>query len=603
MKSIARSARGIVLVVLLVWSAAQFATPAIAQDDFCEDNDILFLDYGDSIDSELDDRVPAEVFCFEGEEDESILITMEVTDGDLEPIIVILDATAAEQLAASDEGDEGDTVEVELTLPEDGNYIILAGRVDFDEGRSEGEYTLTLELSEDEAGSADEDNSGPEALLPTGAVTCDDLELDVDVDSIAYDETVEGEISDDEYAIYYCFEGLEDDEISITMRATDGDLDTLVLITPDGDEILALNDDIDTDGGVTDSQLEFTLPEDGAYLIVATRYDTEVGDTEGEYELTLTLLDGPSTEAPETETPEEPEPTPTEAAAETEESTALAATCDAVELDAFEVTTIEYGEGVEGEITNDAFAQVYCFEGSAGDSVTISMQATDGDLDTYLLLTDSVLDETFAENDDNTAVRGSTDSLIAFTLPQDGAYLIVATRLGTERGDSEGTYALELTLGEAAAQAEDDPTPTPTPTSSATPTEGATEASAPERCANIELDEGELVTLAYGDTVEGEISDDQPVTVYCFEGAAGDEIVISMVATDGDLDTFLVLTDSSYEINLAENDDVSSRNTDSEILFTLEEDGVYLIAATRFEITDGDSSGTYELTLDLAGGK
>lgn len=602
MKSTAYWARGVLLALLLGWSVGQFATPAAAQDDFCEENDIPFLDYGDSIDSELDDRVPAEVFCFEGEEDDTVLLTMEATGGELEPIIVVLDATAADQLAASDEGDEGDTVEVELTLPEDGNYIILAGRVDFDEGRSEGEYTLTLEvLDEPSGGSPDEDNSGPEAPVIEGAATCDDLELDVDVDRIAYDETVEGEITGDAFAVYYCFEGLEDDEISVTMRATDGDLDTLVLITPDGDEILALNDDIDIEGGVTDSELEFTLPADGAYLIVATRYDTEVGDSEGDYELTLTLLDGPSTEAPAEEATPTEGAAPTESATETDASGDLAATCDEVELDAFEVTVIEVGDSVDGEITNDAFAQVYCFEGGAGDSVTISMAATDGDLDAYLLLTSSTdLTTVFAENDDNTDVRGSTDALITFTLPQDGVYLIVATRLGTERGDSEGAYTLELTLGEAAQSAADaTPTPTPTPT----PTESATETSAAASCDSIALDEGELITLAYGDTLEGEISDDQPVTVYCFEGEAGDEIVISMVATDGDLDTFLILTDSSYETNLAENDDVSSRNTDSEIVFTLEADGAYLIAATRFEITEGDSSGSYELTLDLAGGK
>lgn len=599
MKIWIKSSRICFALILTALLFVSLVPSAAAQDDLCESG-APFIEYGDTIDGEIDDDAPALAFCFEGEEGDEVAITMETIDGDLEPIIIVTDSTLQSEIASSDEGSEDEPAVLEFTLPDDGPFVIIAARVGFNRGRSEGEFELTLELVGQGGGSSGSSRQAAGA-------TCDTLDLGVDINGIAYNETVEGEITDDDYAIFYCFNGLEDDEIVITMTTTDGDLDTLVLLTPDGDEILGVNDDIDTEGGVLDSELSFTLPEDGVYLIVATRYNTEVGDTEGEYELTLTLIDGPSTELPEetptptaTATPEEAqlEPTP-------QEAQTAAATCEAVTFTDVEVTPIGYGNTVEGEITDEAFARIYCFEGAAGDAITISMTGLGGELDTYLLLSDTALEQTFTSNDDRSG--RTTDSEINFTLPEDGAYLIVATRFNNQVGDSEGAYELTLTLNDQAQADEPPPATTPPPTSTPTPadqaeTEEATEASICAGIADIDITGvDEIPLLTYGGRATGEITNDTPMQFYCFEGEEGDEVVINVGALDGDLDTYLMLTDTTLEITFAENDDISRRNTDSEIVFTLPEDGVYVIVVSRFQLADGDSEGSFDLTLELGG--
>lgn len=75
-------------------------------------------------------------------------------------------------------------------------------------------------------------------------------------------------------------------------------------------------------------------------------------------------------------------------------------------------------------------------------------------------------------------------------------------------------------------------------------------------------------------------------------------ISIDIQATDGDLDTFLYLVDANGII-LAENDDREDGNTDSLITLAKLSSGTYRIVATRYDIEDGDSSGHFELQVNI----
>ncbi|MCS7071933.1 MAG: PPC domain-containing protein, partial [Anaerolinea sp.] len=102
------------------------------------------------------------------------------------------------------------------------------------------------------------------------------------------------------------------------------------------------------------------------------------------------------------------------------------------------------GQPVTGAITPDNKFDVYVFQGTAGQVVTLAMNATSGTLDTALYLI-GPLNTVVAENDD-AVVGENTNSLIAnFTLPQDGRYIIIATHFGTLYGGTTGTYQLTLT--------------------------------------------------------------------------------------------------------------------------------------------------------------
>lgn len=104
--------------------------------------------------------------------------------------------------------------------------------------------------------------------------------------------------------------------------------------------------------------------------------------------------------------------------------------------------TIEYGQTVSGEITNENFEIPYTFTGSQGDVIIIEMKAVDplGDLDSPSVI---LLDSNFS-------VIGASDTfgnvVFAAKLPADGKYTILATRRDGRAGDSTGAYTLTLLL-------------------------------------------------------------------------------------------------------------------------------------------------------------
>lgn len=219
---------------------------------------------------------------------------------------------------------------------------------------------------------------------------------------------------------------------------------------------------------------------------------------------------------------------------------------------------LSIGDTVEGEITEDEPQVEYIFEGEEGDIITITVIAEDGEFDPTVALLDEDGDE-IAYNDDAQLIIGDmsrTDSQIAgFELPDDGVYTIVVSSFA---GAGEGDYTLSLEEG------------------------------APE----IEAEE-----IAYGDSIVGEISEDEPVQFYVFEGEEGDVVLITMTAEDPrDLDTTLEVLDSAGNTIAYNDDDTTGEvdGTDSFIEVELPEDGVYYIRASRFI-----GEGEYELTLDV----
>jgi hypothetical protein len=103
-------------------------------------------------------------------------------------------------------------------------------------------------------------------------------------------QPVTGSITPDNKFDLYTFEGQAGDVVSVSMIATGGRLDTaLFLMDPNGFQV-AENDDAVV-GESTDSLIsEFTLPQDGQYIIIATHFGMQYGGTTGAYSLTFTRL-------------------------------------------------------------------------------------------------------------------------------------------------------------------------------------------------------------------------------------------------------------------------------------------------------------------------
>lgn len=240
-------------------------------------------------------------------------------------------------------------------------------------------------------------------------------------------------------------------------------------------------------------------------------------------------------------------------------------------------SSISYGESVRGTISNTATAYTFQFSGTADDEITVSMTRAGGDLDSFLYLLDS--GGVTVAQDDNSG--GNGDARLNATLPATGDYLILATRTGQEAGATAGNFLLTLSSDSALPAA-------PQPTQS-------TSTSIPAGLENFP-------SLALGETVTGQISHASFLMPYLFYGTAGDEIMIRMTSDDG-LDSMVVLLNGNQE-TLAENDDIPNAPIslkDSELAYTLEETGYYIIVATRFDGDAGLTEGSYQLSVSREG--
>jgi len=113
---------------------------------------------------------------------------------------------------------------------------------------------------------------------------------------------------------------------------------------------------------------------------------------------------------------------------------------------------------------------------------------------------------------------------------------------------------------------------------------------------------GDFEELSPGDSRDGTITKKDYAQAFCFIGSEGDEITVEMTATSGNLDTYLLITDVAIENTFADNDNISKKNTDSKIEYTLESDGAYLIVATHSGLKKGTTTGDYTVTYDTTGG-
>jgi hypothetical protein len=219
---------------------------------------------------------------------------------------------------------------------------------------------------------------------------------------------ISGTIDNDHPAKLYTYEGLEDEVLNIAMQSTGGNLDPfLLVIDPKGRE-LARNDDESTES--LDASIRgLRLPESGTYVIAASRYGQQFGSSSGDFELRVS-------KASSSETP-----------------FGLFSQLLAYDVDA------------TNTIDDDTPVYAYTFRGNEGDTISIQMSATSGDLDSRLTLTDN-LGNTLISNDDD-LVNLIIDSYIQdYVLPASGYYTIVATRYGG--APNSGDFRLTVTLEE-----------------------------------------------------------------------------------------------------------------------------------------------------------
>lgn len=231
-------------------------------------------------------------------------------------------------------------------------------------------------------------------------------------------------------------------------------------------------------------------------------------------------------------------------------------------------TPISVGQTVNGSLTTGDCAftgttklvDLYTFNGTTGQQITIAMNSAT--FDTYLYLVNSNA-QLIAEDDDG---GGNTNSRIpatsgSITLPATGTYTIYATSF---LQGSVGAYTLSITSGGG--------------TCPATP-------------------------VSIGQTLNGSLTSsdcifagsNRYVDVYNFAGSAGQRVAVSM--NSASFDTYLYLVNSNNQV-LSEDDDggggTNSRVPSVSGFFTLPASGTYSIWASSFS---AGSLGSYSLSV------
>ena len=344
------------------------------------------LQYGVAVTNTISNTQPQIFFTFDAQEGDIINLSMVRSSGTLDPYLQVVDSERF--LVAENDDLTGNTKNAaiqNLLIEATGTYIVVATRYGQAAGNSVGSFVLTVE----ESSNSGLGNSQQAPQL------------------IVLGQTVEGELSEDRYEQYYTFEGLRDQIISIIMERTvfAGQLDAYLILTNSGFVPLIEVDDFD--GSQNPRIVNFRLPADGIYHIIATRFGRANGDTFGAYRLTL-LNEG-----------------------------------SAFDGIALEVPRLPYGTTVEDLITNDDPASLFAFWGTEGEQVIIAMDAAaSGNLDPVLELLDSNAIRMLRDDDSGF----ENNARIEFTLSYTGVYFIRATRYEGSGSDSNTTGSYRLTL-------------------------------------------------------------------------------------------------------------------------------------------------------------
>lgn len=341
------------------------------------------LRYGDSVIGTISDTNAEVFYTFQAEQGDILSISMVRSSGALDPYLRVVDSDRF-VIAENDDqpGAETRNARIDaLIIKESGAYIVMATRYD----HSSGSFVLTVEEAEDSG-----TGKSPQAPLP-----------------IQYGETRSASLSPLQFERFYTFDASENDLITISMaRGDSGDLDSFLYLTDSGFSPLAQDDD---SGDGQDAQIiDFRIPADGKYTIIATRYDGSIGTTSGDFQLSLELLDDPFAGVPPG------------------------------------TVSLELGASVTGLINGENQADTYAFYGRRGEVLSISMTRVDGNLDALLELLNGA-QEVVTRNDDR-AGNDQNALIDNFALPATGTYYIRARRYAGTDGnpDTFGSYVLVL---------------------------------------------------------------------------------------------------------------------------------------------------------------
>lgn len=236
-------------------------TVSIEQSGSIQMLDAYRLSYGDTLTGDLDVDNNFFFSQFEGVAGDEISVSMVSTDTSafLDTLFYIYDSEFFPIAVVDDsidtEDDNYDAVLNNYVLPATGTYYIVSTRFE-----GSGSFSMTLSSADTPVTATTTD---PATTAQTGGST------------LTYGSSVTGFIDATTNEVRYTFDGVEGEQVTITMVAEAGsNLDSVLRLLGPNASMIAENDDAaDTSLGRFNSQIVgFTLPTTGTFTIIATRF-------------------------------------------------------------------------------------------------------------------------------------------------------------------------------------------------------------------------------------------------------------------------------------------------------------------------------------------
>ena len=291
---------------------------------------------GNLITGQITPIQPRTVYTLDGARGEILRFRLSATDGTLDPVLAVMDATGA-VLFRRDDGAGSRNIETTRSLERTGRYYVVVTRFGQELGSTSGAYELLVER----VGVLSEQGS-----------------------TLQYGVPVVNTIDNTTPQIYYTLRANAGDILNIDMVRSSGSLDPFLQLVNSDRFLIAENDDAFR-GNTRNALIENLLIEEaGTYIVVATRYGEAAGDSAGSFVLTVDEARnsglGNSRLAP---------------------------------------SGIGLNQVREGNLTDSRYQRYYRFTAAQDQLVTVVMERTDGLLDTYLILTDAEYNPLIEDDD------------------------------------------------------------------------------------------------------------------------------------------------------------------------------------------------------------
>ncbi len=343
------------------------------------------VSYDTPVESQITDSAPQETWTLNAAAKDRISITAERTGGTLVPSIELLDSNNQRITSADYDSTTARAVLNQIDLPSVGTYTIMVGRYQGKDGKTSGNYKLTVGLM-----GAGEDNPG----------------LKTPPKPVDYDKAVTGELTNAKWKDTWTFNATAKDVVTITANRTDGTVRPNVdLLDSAGNSINRGNLDYT---GVTAKLSHFQLPGPGQYTVVVEREDKQNGLSAGKYSMTVSL-DGAGPERPE-----------------------LLKAMGPVAVDGT----------VSGTLTNAKWIDDWTLNAQSKDRLRLTATRTDGSLMPVVYVFGANSQELNRGNTDGTGSKAQVE----LTLPGPGKYEVRVGRVDNENGLTTGKYDLAVTV-------------------------------------------------------------------------------------------------------------------------------------------------------------